>query len=93
MTPYPTFTTILHKVPYQAISTFVMLFFQGELTLESRVDIYQLVLHPILLNLQAWCVILLDIHEYNTDVIIQLHVPEELTTFQVSGIRWSGGSL
>ena len=71
-----------------------MLFFQGELIVENLVDIYQLAIHPILLNLRPWCVILLNTHDYNLANIAQLNVPKELTTFLATlsgmcvGINW-----
>ena len=50
-------TTLLEKYTYYTHRIFAMIFFRGDLCLEDQTEIYQLPLHPIVLNLQSWSVV------------------------------------
>ena len=48
-------TTLLEKYTYYIYPIFAMSLFWGDLCLEDQTEIYQLPLHPIVLNFRSWC--------------------------------------
>ena len=54
------FTTLLEKHTYYTHPIFAMSFFQGDLCLKDQTEIYQLPIHPIVLNFRSWCHCLQD---------------------------------
>lgn len=49
------FTLLLQKYSYYTHPILAMTFFRGDLCLEDQTKIYQLPLHPIVLNFRSWC--------------------------------------
>ena len=48
-------TILLEKYSYHTHPILAMTFFQGDLCLEDQTEVYQLPLHPIVLNFHPWC--------------------------------------
>ena len=48
-------TLLLEKYTYHTHPILAMSFFWGDLCLEDQIEIYQLPLHPIILNFRSWC--------------------------------------
>ena len=57
-------TILLEKYPYHTHPIIAMSFFQGDLCLEDQIEIYQLPLHPIVLNFHSWCRCIQDFDEF-----------------------------
>ena len=48
-------TLLLHKYSYYTHPILAMTFFRGDLCLEDQTEIYQLPIHPVVLNFRSWC--------------------------------------
>ena len=48
-------TLLLDKYTYPTHPIIAMSFFRGDLALQDQIEIYQLPMHPIVLNFRAWC--------------------------------------
>ena len=48
-------TLLLHKYSYYTHPILAMTFFRGDLCLEDQTEVYQLPIHPIVLNFHSWC--------------------------------------
>ena len=48
-------TTLLEKYTYYTHPIFAMSFFWGNLCLQDQIEVYQLPLHPKILNFHSWC--------------------------------------
>ena len=48
-------TLLLQKYSYYTQSILAMSFFWGDLCLEDQTEVYQLPIHPVVLNFRSWC--------------------------------------
>ena len=59
-----------------------MSFFRGDLALQDQTEIYQLPLHPIVLNFRAWCGCIQESQSFDlTEPIMEVSKPTDLPDY------------
>lgn len=75
-------TILLRKYPYHTHPIIAMSFFLGDLCLEDQTEIYQLPLHPIVLNFRSWCRCIQDSDEFApSEPIMEVSKPTDLPEY------------
>lgn len=59
-----------------------MAYFSGDLTLEDQIEIFQVPVHPIVLNFRAWCRCIINSHSFPPELpILELSKPLDLEDY------------
>ena len=59
-----------------------MTFFRGDLALQDQTEIYQLPIHPMVLNFQAWCRYIQEFDNFAaSEPIMELSKPTDLPNY------------
>ena len=75
-------TLLLEKYTYHSHPILAMSFFRGDLALQDQTELYQLPLHPIVLNFRAWCRCIQESSNFPiNEAIMELSKPHDLPEY------------
>ena len=76
------FTLLFQKYSYFTHPILAMTFFRGDLCLEDQTEIYQLPLHPIVLNFHLWCRYIQESTNFSpSEPVMELSKPANLLEY------------
>ena len=76
------FTLLLEKYSFHTHPIFAMAFFRGDLCLQDQPEVYQLPIHPIVLNFHSWCRCIQESTNFApSEPIMELSKPIDLSDY------------